>query len=130
MAPATMKTSLSLLAALALAGCASSKSAPPVRGEIPVVLAGAQKAPHVLPGDGSSAALAGEVHALDGVLGADLDTPARASNPGMIERGSSAAERYSRDVQAAVTAGAVRPFLKGVGLAKGCQAPAAPRSTV
>jgi len=130
-----------------------------VRGDIPAVLVSAQKAPYLLPGDASCGALAGEVRALAGVLGADLDTPATASNPGMIERGSNAAgdaavgslrgaaegvmpfrgwvrklsgaERYSRDVQAAIAAGTVRrSFLKGVGLAKGCEAPAAPRSTV
>jgi len=39
----------------------------------------------------------------------------------------SGAERYSREVVAAIAAGSIRrSFLKGVGHASGCQAPAAP----
>jgi hypothetical protein len=39
----------------------------------------------------------------------------------------SGAERYSRDVSAAIAAGIVRrSYLKGVGQVRGCEAPAAP----
>ena len=40
----------------------------------------------------------------------------------------SGAERYSKDVAAAIAAGTIRrAFLKGLGQAAGCTAPAAPR---
>jgi hypothetical protein len=127
-----------------------------VRAEIPPALVAAQKAPYALPADSSCAGLASAVEALDAVLGADLDTPPTASNPGLIERGTGAAgnlaadalrgaaegvvpfrgwvrklsgaERYSRAVAAAIAAGTVRRgFLKGLGQAAGCGVPAAPR---
>jgi hypothetical protein len=127
-----------------------------VRADIPAVLAAAQKAPYGLPADRSCAALGTEVQALDAALGADLDTPPTASNPGLIERGGAAvgnaavgavrsaaegvvpfrgwvrklsgAEQYSKDVAAAIAAGTVRrAFLKGVGQANGCVGAAAPR---
>ena len=89
------------------------------------------------------------------MLGADLDTPSTDRNPSLIERGGHAAgeaavgalrsttesvipfrgwvrkltgaERYSREVAAAIAAGSVRrSYLKGVGQARGCAAPAAP----
>lgn len=126
-----------------------------VRAEIPAVLAAAQKAPYEPPSERSCAVLTTEVMALDAVLGADLDLPATPNNAGLVERGSSAvgnvaadalrsaaeglipfrswvrklsgAERYSKEVAAAIAAGTVRrSFLKGMGLAIGCQAPAAP----
>ena len=121
-----------------------------VRAEIPPVLAAAQKAPYAAPADKSCAALAIEVQALDAALGADLDTPATGSNPSLIERGASdalrnaaegvipfrgwvrklsGAERYSREIAAAIAAGTIRrAYLKGLGAASGCAAPAAPRS--
>ena len=41
----------------------------------------------------------------------------------------SGAERYSRDVAAAIAAGTIRrAYLKGIAQAGGCTAPAAPRS--
>ena len=127
-----------------------------VRAEIPAVLAAAQKAPYALPADRSCAALGTEVQALDAALGADLDTPPTAANPGLIERGGAAvgqatvgavrgaaegvvpfrgwvrkltgAEQYSKDVAAAIAAGTIRrAFLKGVGQANGCVGAAAPR---
>lgn len=126
-----------------------------VRAPIPPVLAAALKSPYGLPADRSCSALAAEVQALDAVLGADLDTPATASNPSLIERGSTAAgdavvgavrntaegvipfrgwvrklsgaERYAREVAAAIAAGTVRrAYLKGLGQSGGCGAPAAP----
>jgi hypothetical protein len=127
-----------------------------VRAEIPAVLASAQKAPYALPADASCAALAADIQALDAALGADLDTPPTPANPGLVERGAGAvgdamvgavrgaaegvvpfrgwirkltgAERYSKEVAAAIAAGSIRrAFLKGVGQASGCASPAAPR---
>lgn len=127
-----------------------------VRAPIPPVLSAAQRAPYGAPADASCGGIAAEVQALDGALGADLDTPATASNPSLIERGTEAAgdaaigavrsttegvipfrgwvrkltgaERYAREVAAAIAAGGVRrAYLKGLGQAGGCAAPAAPR---
>jgi hypothetical protein len=127
-----------------------------VRADIPPVLAAAQKAPYALPADRGCPALASDVRSLDAALGADLDTPATESNPSLIDRGSNAvsdaagnalkgaaesvipfrgwvrklsgAERYSREVAAAIAAGTIRrAYLKGLGQAAGCQAPSAPR---
>lgn len=126
-----------------------------VNAEIPAVLVAAQKAPYAPPADQTCAGLAAQVTALDAVLGADLDTRATSANPSLIERGVSAvgnaaigvvrgsaerivpyrswvrrlsgAERYSSEVAAAIAAGTIRrSFLKGLGHAGGCQAPAAP----
>ena len=127
-----------------------------VRAPIPAVLVAAQRAPYAMPTDFSCPALAADVEALDAALGADLDTPVTAANPSLIERGSgvagdavvgavrsttegvipfrgwvrkvTGAERYAREVAAAIAAGTIRRgFLKGLGQAAGCQAPAAPR---
>jgi len=124
--------------------------------EIPPPLAAALKAPYARPADATCAGLAAQVKALDEVLGNDLDAAPSASNPGMIERGVvalgdatigtvrsaaegvvplrswvrklSGAERHSKEVAAAVAAGVVRrSFLKGLGDAGGCEAPAGPR---
>jgi hypothetical protein len=122
-----------------------------VKAPIPATLLAAQKQPYAMPADANCAALAREVGALDEVLGADLDAPATPSNPGLIERGSSAAgtaavgalrgaaeglvpyrgwvrklsgaERYSNEVAAAIAAGTVRrAFLKGIAAARACAA--------
>ena len=127
-----------------------------IRAEIPPVLAAAQKGPYNAPTDASCASLTADIQSLDAVLGPDLDTPPTATNPGLIERGTGAAgnaavgalrgaaegivpfrgwvrklsgaERYSKDVAAAIAAGTIRrAFLKGLGDAAKCQAPAAPR---
>lgn len=127
-----------------------------VRAPIPAVLAASQKAPYAAPADDTCAGVSAEVEALDAVLGADLDTPVTPKNPSLIERGSdvagqalvsavrstaesvipfrswvrrlTGAERYSREVAAAIAAGAVRrSYLKGLGQAWGCEAPASPR---
>ena len=127
-----------------------------VRAEIPPVLQAARRAPYAVPSDGSCPAIGRDVEALDAVLGPDLDTPPTADNPGLIERGADAAgnaavgavrgaaegvvpfrgwvrkltgaERYSRNVTAAIAAGTVRrAFLKGLGAAASGAAPAAPR---
>jgi hypothetical protein len=120
-----------------------------VRAEIPPVLAAAQKAPYAAPADKACSAIGAEVQALDAVLGADLDTAPSEKSPSLIERGATdalrntaegvipfrgwvrkltGAERYSREVAAAIAAGTIRrAYLKGVGAAAGCDAPAAPR---
>lgn len=168
--PAMMKP-LACVLALALAGCASTKSgngvadaatAPLsdlnlVRAEIPPALAEALKGPYKAPAGSGCEAIAAEVGQLEAVLGADLDVPPSAARPSLIERGGHAAgeaavgalrsttesvipfrgwvrkltgaERYSREVAAAIAAGSVRrSYLKGVGQARGCAAPAAPAS--
>ncbi|CAM3985688.1 hypothetical protein [Roseateles saccharophilus] len=125
-----------------------------VRADIPDVLKAAAAAPYALPADASCAVLAAGVHALDEVLGPDLDAPASAGSPGLLDRGEDAAtgalqrtaegvipfrgwvrklsgaERYARHVSAAITAGGVRRgYLKGLAAAKACPVPpAAPAS--
>ena len=128
-----------------------------VKAEIPLALVAAQKAPYRQP-DAGCAAVADEVMQLETVLGADLDVPPSASRPSLIERGGTAvgdaavgalrgaaegvipfrswvrklsgAERYSKEVAAAITAGTVRrSYLKGVGQARGCVSPAAPAAS-
>lgn len=127
-----------------------------VRKEIPEVLRAAHKGPYDIPKDPSCDGIAKEVSALDAVLGADLDTPSGENNPSLIERGADAlgdsaggairgaveglipyrswirrlsgADRYSREVVAAIAAGTVRrAYLKGIGQAQGCREPAAPK---
>lgn len=127
-----------------------------IREAIPEVLADARKAPYAVPADLSCPALVHDVEALDAVLGADLDTPADGAGPSLVERGTTAAgdaligavrsttegvipfrgwvrkltgaERYAKEVAASVAAGTIRrAFLKGLGQAQGCSAPAAPR---
>lgn len=90
------------------------------------------------------------IHLFDEVLGADLDTPVTEKNPSLLERGVDAggnaavgavrrtfeniipyrgwirqltgAERHSRQVAAAITAGAARrAFLKGLMAGKSCK---------
>ena len=126
-----------------------------VRADIPAVLKLAEKGPYLPPHNPSCAGLGTEVTALDAVLGPDLDAPASPSNPGLLERGSGAAgnaavgalrgaaegvvpfrswvrklsgaERYSREVAAAIAAGSVRrAYLKGLGQVANCPPPAAP----
>ncbi|WP_234413647.1 hypothetical protein [Ideonella sp. A 288] len=127
-----------------------------VKADIPAPLQAALKAPYAPPAATGCAALAAEVQALDAVLGADLDTPPAADDPGLVDRTGgqvgnaavgalrgaaegvvpfrgwvrklSGAERYSREVAASIAAGAVRrAYLKGLGQSQSCAAPAAPR---
>ncbi len=127
-----------------------------VRVEIPQVLKTAQKKPYALPDNRSCAALGADIAALDDALGADLDIPPTPEDSGLIESGTgfvgdaaigavrgaaqgllpfriwvrklTGAERYSKEVAAALAAGVTRrAFLKGLGQAAGCQSPAAPR---
>ena len=127
-----------------------------LREAIPAVLIAAQKGPYLAPLKAGCDVLAANVLALDEVLEPDLDVPVLPSDAGLAERGADAvgqaavgalrsaaegvipfrgwirklsgAERYAREVAAAIAAGTVRrAFLKGLGQAQGCQAPAAPR---
>ena len=116
-----------------------------VNAPIPETLQAAQRAPYRMPDDRGCPALKGDIAALDAVLGADLDTVPTEANPSLIERGGtlatdaarravegaipfrgwvrklSGAERYSQQVQAALTAGTVRrAFLKGLARAASC----------
>jgi len=123
-----------------------------VRADIPDVLKAAAAAPYAQPADASCAGIAAGIRALDEVLGPDLDAPHMAGNPGLLDRGEDAAtgalqrtaegvipfrgwvrkltgaERYARQVSAAITAGGVRRgFLRGLAAAKACTAaPAKP----
>jgi len=151
---------LTLAAVLALTACASSSqdkvagaATTPlsdlnvVRADIPEVLRAAAAAPYAQPADVSCPALTASIHALDEVLGPDLDAPAGKSGTGLLDRGEDAAtgalqrtaegvvpfrgwirklsgaERYARQVNAAITAGGVRRgFLRGLAVAKNCVA--------
>ncbi len=125
------------------------------RTAIPDALKEALVAPYALPADLSCVNLMVQVRSLDAALGADLDTPPSANNPSLLERGMgevgnasvsalrntaegilpfrgwirklTGAERHSRRVAAAITAGSIRrAYLKGLGQAHSCGAPAAP----
>lgn len=118
-----------------------------VRAEIPPVLQAAVAAPYAAPADLACPTLAADVRALDAVLGPDLDAPPAKGQSGLLERGEDAAtgalqrtaegvvpfrgwvrklsgaERYARQVAAAITAGGVRRgFLRGLAVAQGCVA--------
>jgi hypothetical protein len=116
-----------------------------MNSNIPEVLKEARKAPYALPESSTCDDIRIAVLALDDALGPDLDTPETKENRSLIERGGTAmsgavqnaaegvipfrswvrklsgAERKSRQVKAAITAGTVRRgFLKGVAKAKAC----------
>lgn len=116
-----------------------------VNAPIPEVLQAAQRAPYKLPDDRACPALAAQVKALDEVLGPDIDVSA--AEAGLLDRSGdlavdalqrsaaglvpfrgwvrklSGAERYSKQVAAAIVAGGVRRgFLKGLQRAAGCPA--------
>ena len=121
-----------------------------VRAEIPQVLKVALVAPYEMPADPSCTGIAAGIRALDEALGPDLDAPASPNSPGLLDRGEDAAtsalqrtaegvvpfrgwvrklsgaEKYARQVSAAITAGGVRRgYLKGLSAAKACPAIAA-----
>lgn len=121
-----------------------------VRAEIPPVLKVALVAPYEMPADPSCTSIAAAIHALDEALGPDLDAPPNPNSPGLLDRGEDAAtsalqrtaegvvpfrgwvrklsgaEKYAKQVSAAITAGGVRrAFLKGLSAAKACPAIAA-----
>lgn len=118
-----------------------------VRADIPEVLKAAAAAPYAPPADSSCAGLAAGIRALDEVLGPDLDAPHTSGNPGLLDRGEDAAtgalqrtaegvipfrgwvrklsgaERYAKQVSAAITAGGVRRgYLRGIAAAMACTA--------
>ena len=126
-----------------------------VQISIPLVLIEAQKGAYAPPADPTCAGLAATVLTLDIVLGPDLDAQSCPTDPSLFEKGTgvvgdvavdalrgaaeglvpfrswvrklSGAERHSKQVVAAITAGTVRrAYLKGLGQTLGCQAPAAP----
>jgi len=130
-----------------------------IRADIPDVLADAQKQPYLAPPDKNCDAVFIEIGKLDEVLGADLDTPATENRPSLIDRGSefaqdqavgavrrtaedlipfrgwvrklSGAERYSKKVSAAITAGSIRrAFLKGIAASQDCATRGAPQVAV
>ncbi len=126
-----------------------------VHDKIPPVLISAQKGPYSAPADPTCAGLKAEILLLDAALGADLDAPGHHDDRNLLEKGKDAAEkaavnhvrsaaeslipyrgwvrklsgaeRFSQQVTRAIAAGIVRrAFLKGLGQAQGCGAPAAP----
>ncbi|WP_236674908.1 hypothetical protein [Piscinibacter sp. HJYY11] len=156
------RPTLALTIALLLGGCAQLDTKPVtdaaitplndlnlVQAPIPPLLVAVAARPYAPPIDASCTAIGAEIKALDELLGADLDTPATATNPSLIERGVtlatneamgslrgaaegvvpyrkwvrklSGAERYSKDVAAAIAAGTVRrAYLKGQLVARSC----------
>lgn len=114
--------------------------------KIPPVLQLAASAPYSSQNTRSCAAIAGEVRRLNAALGADVDVPGKRKGegaqvaavaartavntliPGLgLVRVITGADKQQRRVEAAVYAGSVRrAYLKGLGLARGCPAPAAP----
>ena len=126
-----------------------------VHAKIPPVLIAAQRAPYAPPADATCAGLVAEIRWLNEALGEDLDAPRSNHGPTLFERGRTdvtdaavgtvrstaealipyrswvrrltGAERFSKQVSGAIAAGIVRrAYLKGLGQAQGCQAPAAP----
>ncbi len=120
-----------------------------VNAPVPEVLNAAKAAPYASPSGATCEALLADIRSLDEVLGADLDTRATDANPGLVERAGSlvaeqatsslrrtaeglipfrswvrkltGAERYSKQVAAAIAAGTVRrAFLKGMAVAQRC----------
>ncbi len=120
-----------------------------VHAEIPPALISALRHPYAVPTELDCIALEDEIDKLDSALGPDLDTPESKEHPSLIERGIdsvknsavdnirdttenvipfrgwvrklSGAERYSKKVAAAITAGSIRrAFLKGVLVSKDC----------
>jgi hypothetical protein len=126
-----------------------------IRVEISPELNAAMKGPYLMPIDKTCEGIAAEVSALDRIIGPDLDALSGNKIAGLFEQGQSelsnaaigalrstvegvipfrswirrfsGADRHSKDVTAALAAGVVRrAFLKGLGQASGCVAPAAP----
>lgn len=114
--------------------------------KIPEVLQLAASAPYSSINTRSCAGIASEVRRLDGALGRDVDAPGHAKSersavaavaarmavnsliPGLgIVRVITGADKQQRRAEAAVYGGSVRrAYLKGIGVSKGCNAPAAP----
>ncbi|MCH8179583.1 MAG: hypothetical protein IIA02_07355 [Proteobacteria bacterium] len=123
-----------------------------VQEEIPAALQAAAQGPYAAPKEPGCAAILTEIHALDDALGADLDDPKGGDKPSLLSRGTdlaenagvsavrrtvegfvpfrswlrklSGAEKHSKQVAAAITAGGIRrAYLKGRGDALACPRP-------
>ena len=119
-----------------------------VKPQIPPVLLAAREQPYRVPAEAACEPLQAEIAELDAALGPDLDAPA-GEGPDLLERGAdeaknaaigalqrtsegvvplrgwvrklSGAERQSKKVAAAISAGVVRrAFLKGLRVARAC----------
>jgi len=126
-----------------------------LRTRIPPVLIEAQKFPYQLPANSTCEMLVDEIRMLDEALGPDLDAPKPDTDLTLMERGTeeagdaaigairntavswmpyrswvrklTGAEKDSKEVASAIAAGIVRrAYLKGLGQAQGCPAPASP----
>lgn len=122
-----------------------------VRAKIPDALKEALAAPYAEPPGRECPAMAERIRALDAALGADLDAPKTGNEASLLERGVdqvgktsinmisdtttgivpfrgwvrrlTGAERHSKRVAAAITAGSLRrAYLKGYARAQGCPA--------
>lgn len=122
-----------------------------VRAKIPAALREAAVAPYGEPAPHDCGNLAERIRALDAALGADLDAPKSGNEASLLERGVdqvgkasinmisdtttgivpfrgwvrrlTGAERHSKRVAAAITAGSLRrAYLKGYARAQGCPA--------
>ncbi len=129
-----------------------------VQEAIPASLQIAAQGPYAPPQAPGCEAIATEVAALDEALGADLDDPKASEKPSLLTRGTdlaenagvsavrrtvegfvpfrswlrklSGAEKHSKQVGAAITAGGIRrAYLKGRGDAMGCVRPASAVAT-
>jgi hypothetical protein len=119
-----------------------------VRQKIPPVVLTAMAAPYARPNPMTCQAIAAEVAALDRALGPDFDAGGGRSNAHLgptamrvaantlipfqgVLRFVSGAEAHDREVVRAIIAGSARrSYLKGLGEARRCQAPASPRGAV
>jgi len=117
-----------------------------MKKDIPLVLVDLHGQPYNPPEDGTCTGLAGEVTALDAVLGPDLDVVTMSGRPAgntaakaltqashslvpyrsWIRKLSGAEKRAERLAAALLAGTARRAFLKGLGVAQGCSPPAAP----
>ena len=116
-----------------------------VKDKIPQVLIDARTATYALPSPLTCKTIFEAIDALDAELAPDLDNPSTQIKSGMSAteigqtvvhgltplrswvRKLSGAEKNDNAVQAAILAGSVRRgYLKGIGLERGCQPPAAP----
>lgn len=136
---------------LAGAAAAPLRDANLMRTEIPPVLLDALAEPYKRPRRATCAEYIALVRPLDEALGPDFDVPA-ANDASLVRKANdlalggaasvaqdivpfrgwvrrlSGAQRHDALVSAAITAGASRrAYLKGLGEAKGCKAPAVPR---
>ncbi len=125
-----------------------------VQEEIPSALQSAAQGPYAPPKEAGCAVILVEIQSLDEALGADLDDPKASEKPSLLTRGTSlaenagvsavrrtvegfvpfrswlrklsGAEKHSKQVGAAITAGGIRrAYLKGRSDAMGCVRPTA-----